>query len=251
MKRDEPSASSPTIWRSALKRWNELAVSHGRVRATWLLLVMLSEFLRDSTPERRKRRYGDSEFDWDHRVDTTSGTVGSRDRLLGLLYSPYQPTDDRLFREMLDTLQELTSYSCADFTFIDLGSGKGRALLMASNYPFRRIVGIELLPALNTIAERNTREYRNVEQKCFAIEPLCADATVYAFPHGPIVLYLFNPLPEAGLRSVIANLERSLRHEPRKAYVIYHNPIFEGVLGESSAWRKIFSTHQYAIYESR
>ena len=39
-------------------------------------------------------------------------------------------------------------FSLDGFTFIDLGSGKGRTLLMASDYPFRRIIGLELLEEL-------------------------------------------------------------------------------------------------------
>ncbi len=59
------------------------------------------DFLRDSTPERRRQRYGDVEFDWDFRVNTTSGTVGWRDRLLGVFHSPYQPTEPAVFHEMM------------------------------------------------------------------------------------------------------------------------------------------------------
>src|SRR5262249_27336931 len=69
--------------------------------ALGLLLSELWEFVRDSTPEQRRRRYGDVEYDWDHRVDTTSATVGWHDRLLGIFHSPYQPTEPALFHEML------------------------------------------------------------------------------------------------------------------------------------------------------
>ena len=65
----------------------------------WLSIFRnLWRFLRDSTPERRRQRYGDMEYDWEHRVDTTSGTVGWRTRLLGLFHSPYQPTEPVLFK---------------------------------------------------------------------------------------------------------------------------------------------------------
>jgi hypothetical protein len=49
------------------------------------LTALWWEFLLDSLPSRRRRRYGDVDYDWDHRVDTTSATVNWRDRLLGLL----------------------------------------------------------------------------------------------------------------------------------------------------------------------
>ena len=46
------------------------------------------------------------------------------------------------------------------------------------------------------------------------------------------MLYLFNPLPESGLRRVMASLERSLSAHPRAVYVLYHNPLLERVLSE-------------------
>ena len=64
--------------------------------------------MRESTPERRRQRYGDMEYDWEHRVNTTSGTVGWRARLLGLFHSPYQPTEPALFREMMASLPVLS-----------------------------------------------------------------------------------------------------------------------------------------------
>lgn len=119
---------------------------------------------------------------------------------------------------------------------------------MASDYPFRRIVGIELLPDLHRIAQQNLSSYKSDSQQCFALKSICADATEFCFPDEPIVLYLFNPLPEAGLKRVIANLEQSLRTQPRQVFVLYHNPLLEHVLSASGAWEKIGGTHQYAMY---
>ena len=90
------------------------------------------------------------EYDWEHRVNTTSGTVGWRERLLGVFHSPYQPTDAALFQEMMASLP----IDFSEFTFMDLGSGKGRTLLMASEYPFRRIVGVEILPELHRLPRK-------------------------------------------------------------------------------------------------
>lgn len=215
------------------------------------LLKALWEFGRDSTPERRRQRYGDTEFDWEHRVDTTSAALGWRERLLGVFHSPYQPTESALFHEMLTALGEQNRINFHDFIFIDLGSGKGRTLLMASDYPFRRIVGLELLPPLHRTALDNLSKYRNESQKCFALESMCADATQYVFPAEPTILYLFNPFHKAGLRRVIVNLEESLHQHPHALYVLYHNPLLEHLLSESAALRKIGGTHQYSMYESR
>jgi SAM-dependent methyltransferase len=223
-------------------------------------------FLRDSTPERRRQRYGDVDYDWDHRVDTTGATIRWRDRLLGVLQSPYQPTEPALFQEMLESVghvdgnptlarQERTgtwgpSVDFSRFVFIDLGSGKGRTLLMASEYPFKRIIGVELLPGLHRVAQENLSKYKSDSQKCRDVVAVRQDARDFEFPQDPIVLYMFNPLPRAGLEQVMARLERSARENPREVYVLYHNPLLEEVLAKSGAWRKTGGTHQWVGYRN-
>jgi SAM-dependent methyltransferase len=250
MDRNDSRPSSISVSRSAWRWWNDIAGRDGRVAATHQFLAALWEFVRDCTPQRRRQRYGDAGFDWDHRVNTTSAAVGWRDRLLGAFHSQYQPTEAALFHEMLDALREKSHIDFHDFVFVDLGSGKGRTLLMASDYPFRQIIGVELLPALHLAAQDNLSKYLGESQKCFALETLCGDATEFSFPAEPTVLYLFNPFPEAGLRRLIANVEKSLRTRPRKVYVLYHNPLLEHVLSQSVVLSKLGGTHQYAIYGS-
>jgi SAM-dependent methyltransferase len=244
-----------SVLKTAWDWWTYAAAYEGRFAATRRLAGMLWEFARDSTPERLRQRFGDADYDWDYRVNTTSGAVGWRDRLLGMFHSAYQPTEPAAFHEMLDALQQTpsadhTTINFRDFTFVDLGSGKGRTLLMASDYPFHRIVGVELLPSLNEIAQENLCQYKNESQKCFALKTVCADATTFPLPEDPLVIYLFNPFPESGMRQVTANLEQTLRAHPRPAYVLYHNPLLEHVLIESGRLRKIFSALQYSIFSS-
>jgi hypothetical protein len=239
-----------SIFKTASRWWKHAAACEGSWRATRRLLGVLYEFARDSTPERLRQRYGDADYDWDYRVNTTSGAVGWRDRLLGMFHSAYQPTEPAVFHEMLDALQHQTNLNFNDFIFIDLGSGKGRTLLMASDYPFRKIVGVELLSSLHQIALENLAQYKSDSQQCFALESVCSDATAFSFPNDPLVLYLFNPLPESGMRQAIANLEQSLQSTPRASYVVYHNPLLGHVLAESKMLMKIASTHQYSIFSA-
>lgn len=240
--------STPKLPRALLDYWRSETDRVGSLAATRSLLSKFWEFLRDSTPSRLRQRYGDSDYDWDHRVNTTSAAVGWRDRLFGALNSPYQPTDPALFHEMIEDLKRRVGLDPAEFTFLDLGSGKGRTLLMASDYPFQKIVGLELLPSLHAIAQENLVRYKSDSQKCFSLESICADATSFPLPRGPIIIYLFNPFPEPGLRQFLSNLERSLGEHPRAVYVLYHNPLLEHVLLENSSLRKIAGTHQYSIF---
>ncbi len=245
---DSSPQAQPSVLEAARRWWHDARARDGRFAATLALFRTLWEFARDSTPARLRQRYGDADYDWEHRVNTTSAAVGWRDRLLGVFHSPYQPTEPVLFHEMLDALVAQAGLNFGDFTFIDLGSGKGRTLLMASDYPFRRVVGVELLPALHQIALENLAQYKSESQKCFALEALCGDAAELPLPNEPLLMYLFNPFPESVLRRVLTNLQESLRDHPRPVYVLYHNPLLEHVLGECARLKKIGGTHQYSVW---
>jgi len=238
------SAAEPQLIESVLQWWKDHRKRHRSFPTMWRLIVMLGEFVGDSTPSRRRQRYGDVQYDWDYRVNTTSATVGWRNRLLGMFHSPYQPSEPALFHEMLSSLK----IDFREFTFIDLGSGKGRVLLMAADYPFRRIMGIELLLELHRVAQENLRQYKSNSQRCFTLKTICGDAREFTFPLEPTVLYLFNPLPEAGLLQVIRSVDRSLREQPRPLYVLYHNPLLDHVLANCGGLRKLSGTHQYHVY---
>jgi SAM-dependent methyltransferase len=243
--------AQPSVFHAARLRWLETAKHAGHAEAARQFFSVLWEFARDSTPQRRKLRYGDADYDWDKRVNTTSGAVGWHDRLLGVFHSEYQPTDPYFFREMMEALEQQARVDLPSFTFIDIGSGKGRVLLMASDYAFHRIIGVELIPALHRIAQDNLGRYRSDTQLCFALESVCCDATEFVFPAEPLVVFLFHSLPEAPLRKMISQLENSLRESPRRAFVMYHNPVLEHALSECSWLVKIGGTSQGAIYATR
>jgi hypothetical protein len=232
------------FWRALRDWWREQSRQSTHAKKASLLASTLWSFARDSTPERRRQRYGDMDYDWENRVNTTSGTVGWRSRLLGLFHSPYQPTDPALFREMMASLP----IAFETFTFIDIGSGKGRTLLLASEYPFRKIIGVELIAELHTAAEENIRAYHSSSQRCTKIEAVLADAREYELPEEPLVLYFFNPLPECAFSEVLTPLEKSLARAPRPVWIVYHNPMLERLLSGNRAFFRVGGTEQYSIY---
>lgn len=239
---------SPAIFSTALAYWRERRGRDGSLAATRDVLTAIWEFARDSTPSRSRSRFGDADYDWDFHVNTTSGAVGWRDRLLGAFHSLYQPTEPVTFREMIATFRHFSGAFLEDFTFIDLGSGKGRTLLMASDYPFRRIIGVELLPSLHRVAQQNIAAYKSDSQQCFVLESVCGDATAFPLPAGPLLVYLFNPFSETGIRRTVENLKKALQSAPRPAFVLYHNPQLESVLLESGIFSKLAGTHQYSVF---
>ena len=245
--RPRPREIQLTISRALVRWWRENLPRLGLTRAAGMFLGEMWEFLREATPGRRKQRYGDMDFDWDHRVDTTSANVSRRADLLGALAGHrYQPSDPELFHESIRGL----NIDYRQFEFLDLGSGKGRTLLMASEYPFQRIVGVEAVASLHQAAEENIRRYRSTTQKCFQLQSVCGDARDFQFPAAPLVLFLFNPLPEHGLRRVAANLRASLQENPRPVFVVYHNPLLEHVLTETGCLRRVSGDARCAVFAS-
>ena len=184
--------------------------------------------------------YGDLDFDFDHSVDTTRSNVSFGSQFIAMLIgSPYFASEPWLFEEMMRALP----IDFREFSFVDLGSGKGRALLMASEYPFQKIVGVEFLPGLNRVAQQNIAGYPQISS-------LEMDARDFEFPSSPLVVYLFNPFPEPVFASVLANLEVSCQENHRPIYVAYRSPEFEHLLVGCEWLGRIAGSAQWVIYKA-
>ena len=81
------------------------------------------------------------------------------------------------------------------YTFIDYGSGKGKAMLIAACRPFKAIIGLEFAPRLHAIAAENCRSYRHPDQKCHSLSPILGDVLNYSPPSGPIMIAAESPGP--------------------------------------------------------
>ena len=103
------------------------------------------------------------------------------------------------------------------FTLIDIGSGKGRVLLIAAEFPFRRIIGVEFASELHDIAVNNVQRVRPDDPR---IELVCGDVTGYEFPDEPLVLYFYGPFLAPVMRIVMDHVSQSLRASPRPAYLV-------------------------------
>ena len=217
--------------------------------ATWDALLEL-------LPSRRKARFGDLDYDWEHSVDTTRSSVSVGTQFFtGITARPYFATEPWLFAQIMEALarsiqQSAGSQSLRDFTFIDLGSGKGRVLLMASEYPFKRIIGVEFMPELHRSAQNTISGFSSDRQQCRQIETARMDARDFQFPPEPLVVYLFNPFSEATFAQVLENLSWSVEQTPRPVYITYRFPEFEELLAEAVWLQKIAGTARWAVYKN-
>jgi SAM-dependent methyltransferase len=107
--------------------------------------------------------------------------------------------------------------------FLDLGSGKGRVVLLASRYPFARVIGVEISEVLTAVARRNLGADRH-RRRCGSVELVTADALDYPIPDEVTVVYMYNPVRGATFDAVIAALIASVDRSPRQVRLIYLNP---------------------------
>jgi SAM-dependent methyltransferase len=196
----------------------------------------------------RYNRWLEVRFDRRYGVDTCGvhddlAALGARGEHLPQAYG-YEPMQLRVFRRILRAAQ----IDPHQFVFVDFGSGKGRALLMAAEYGFRRIVGVELAPALHELAERNVAAFSRRRPHPVRIELHCADAADLEIPDGNVFLSFYNPFGEVVLRKVAANIERAYRARPRQMVIAYRNPIHSEVLDELALLRRIVSNKTFALY---
>jgi len=108
-----------------------------------------------------------------------------------------------------------------ELTFVDFGSGKGRALLCAAAFPFRRIVGVEWSADLCAIARRNVEIYRSRNPSVPEIDVRCQNVLEYEMPPGAIVVYIFNPFGPKLTRQVLEKIGQHAAAVPDKCLVVY------------------------------
>ncbi len=109
------------------------------------------------------------------------------------------------------------------YSFIDYGSGKGKAMLMASDYPFKTIIGLEYAKRLHDIAAENCRTYHSANQQCHSLEPILGDVLDYTPPPGPIVCFMCNPFDETTLRAVFNGWRARYEGGEREIRILYLN----------------------------
>jgi hypothetical protein len=180
-------------------------------------------------------------FDWYHNVDTCGTTLKESE---GVEHVQYAGTHPRTISVMLRDL----GVCYEEFVFIDFGSGKGRVLLGASEYPFKRIIGVEIDQKLHDIAEKNILKYRNATKKCHNVESVCCDAAEYEFPLAPAVLYFFNPFGPGIADRVLKNLGESLTEHPREIVIINLGSRLEPCITRLRGIRLIKHTRYHKIF---
>ncbi|MEM7315687.1 MAG: class I SAM-dependent methyltransferase, partial [Planctomycetota bacterium] len=172
------------------------------------------------SPEFRRIRREHHEWDTKHKVDTSpkmdAGWLSEIDSPNWEFARGYHPVTADALKAVITNL----SIDWTQYAFIDFGSGKGRSLFVASDFPFAEIYGVEFSPALHEVAVANVRTYQNPVQKCFQIHPVLSDAATYQIPNRPTVFYLYDPFGEPVISKVFQRITDACRAVESPCYVI-------------------------------
>jgi hypothetical protein len=188
-------------------------------------------------------------FDFTRRVRTAEHVTLEGLTLSGPVQDGFNYIPSRVASARL-AIRDLPIRNYADYTFIDSGSGKGRALFVAAEFPFRRILGLEFAKELHLKTRQNILRYRHRKQRCHEIDSLNIHAGDFSFPDENLILYLFNPFPARILERVLRNLSASLERHHRDVFVILLFPELAHV-AEAVPHLKVFAKNRrYRIYRT-
>ncbi|WP_204045388.1 class I SAM-dependent methyltransferase [Acrocarpospora phusangensis] len=124
----------------------------------------------------------------------------------------YSPTPVRTIRRVL----QACDVRFEDVSFVDFGCGKGRVLLVAAEFPFRKVIGVEYAQELAETARSNIRRARPDGRRCHDLEVSVQDAAEFLVPPDAGVCYFYEPFSATVAEKVVRNIEESVVRHPRK-----------------------------------
>lgn len=188
-------------------------------------------------------RFEERWFDRWHNVETGVDPGVQR---LGPDHFIYEPTRPGRMRAILRELP----IDHSQYVFVDVGSGKGRPLLIASEFPFQAVKGVERDRKLHAKALANINSCRRIKRRAGSVESVCTDATQFEFPLAPLVLYFFNPFGRNVMERIMSSLAESLNSHPRDVFIVMFNPEFSFVVDATPAFKFFKDSAACRVYRS-
>jgi SAM-dependent methyltransferase len=163
--------------------------------------------------------FNDHSFDNQHGTNT-SGMVPTQDLDITDATTKWQSnlylgSPARVTRHLIHSL----NIDCSEFTLIDYGSGKGRVLFAAAEFPFRQVVGVEISQDLHAIATANLTAYRGTSLHS-EIALRCGDAREYPLPDGDLVLHMYHPFGPDILKEMLHIIQQAKTERPERRILV-------------------------------
>ena len=163
----------------------------------------------------------------------------------------YEPTRVLPLRAILKRLKK-GKYLNSNSVLVDFGCGKGRVLLIASEFDVKAARGIEFAAGLCDIATANCNIFKRRWNHGTKLDVINADAMAYAINSDEEIFFLFNPFDRIILTRVMSNIITSIKDHERSVLIVYNNPKYRDVIEESGCFRKIIDdtvwTYHFVVY---
>ena len=185
---------------------------------------------------------------FDTRFDTeTGGLIPAADLRTGAaadrFVTAYYAVAPSILRSLLELWQTVGTppFPLERYTFLDLGCGKGRALILAAEHPFHEVLGIELNPDLAAIARSNLEAARRNSDPLAPIRLIEGDALASTLPDSPAVLFLFHPFEAPAMRRLLRLIEAQFSKRFGQLDVLYVNAEHAALLDRHPAFSCLWS----------
>src|ERR1700722_812283 len=156
----------------------------------------------------------------------------------------YEPTPVGDFERLLAHVP----FPLEKASFVDIGSGMGRVVMLAAQKPFRQVIRVEVSRALHEIARDNLTRIERSAFACRDVRLACKDAAGYRFPAGSLVAYFFNPFDAVVLAKIV---DRLPTHPNRELAIVYHTPAERAVIDAHAAFELIAEEPMGVVYRRR
>ncbi len=134
----------------------------------------------------------------------------------------------------------------AHSAFVDVGAGMGRALLVASEYPFTQVNGIEVSPGLFEVAKENLSRALRTQRRCNDVRIARADARIWNYPPGNLVVFMYNPFDAPAMRATLGAIVH--RRDPGATWLLYHTPVERTIVDDDPQWKLVAETAAGVVY---
>lgn len=192
-------------------------------------------------------------FDRNRGTDT-GGLIRARELLTGHAndkhVTAYYGVAPSILRQLIEIWTHSTSplFSIDRYTFVDAGAGKGRAMFLAAESPFREVIGVELNPSLAATARRNLEIVTMADHVVPGLRPALlspmrvieGDILSFPFPETPTLLHLFHPFEAPVLRRLLRDLEAQFSKSAATVDIMYVNAELAPILNAHPAFHRVW-----------
>lgn len=186
-------------------------------------------------------------FDKQHNIETTNQEYQYLRNINDKAAADAQGYQAITWRSFKATIEQL-NIRYPDYTFLDLGSGKGRGLLFAAQFHFKRVIGVEISPYLCDISESNIERFHHKAPLEVKPEIVCENAANYSLPNDNLVIFINNAFIGETMKKTLKTIDEKAKSN--NVFLIYSNPVCGEMFEQLHNLYPVTTNAKHFIYRS-